>query len=243
MKILSSPTSIVVAALTASVAILGFVPESSANVIVNGDFEAPTVNNPANGNAFITYTSGSGIAGWTIGAQTDPAWTNILGVDHIGTAWTGVSNTAGDQSVDIDSDATLFQTFSTEIGKSYTLSFYYSHNSDSPTGTSSGLATIKGSSDTYLLDTGLLTHNTSNSFADMKWTHYTNTFVADATTATLTFQGHLANVGYGFAVDGVSVTPSSVTPSSVPEPTSLGLGAIGLLSVVFRRRFRVRRTI
>lgn len=231
MKILSSPTSIVVAALTASVAILGFVPESSASLIVNGDFEAPRVNG-----YFTTHTSGSGIEGWTVGAQTDPSWTN-LGVDHIGTIWTGVSNTAGDQSVDIDSDATLFQRFSTEIGKTYTLSFYYSHNF--ARGASSGLATIKGSSDTYLLDTGLLTHNTSNSAADMKWTHYTNTFVADATTATLTFQGQLANVGYGFAVDGVSVTASPV-----PEPTSLGIfGAIGLLSVVFRRRFRVRRTI
>jgi hypothetical protein len=59
--------------------------------------------------------------------------------------------------------------------------------------------------------------------------------------STLTWRSMSAEIWNGFTV-GVQGTAGEVYP--VPEPTSLGIfGAIGLLSVVFRRRFRVRRTI
>ena len=220
--------SVVVFTLTLIGTVFGSLPNSTAGVILNGDFDSPNVTT-----AFVVASTN--ITDWTVVADPDPA--NIWGVDHIGTYWRGASNSVGDQSVDIDGTSKLYQEFATTSGTTYEFSFYYSHNSESGTGSSSGYARINsgsysGSPSSYLLNTGLLTHNTPNTTTNMQWTKYTNTFVADASTATLVFQGDAANGGFGFAVDAVSVT-------AVPEPsTAIAMGLLGIVGFAGNRRRR-----
>lgn len=108
----------------------------SANLLVNGDFEAFDV-----GGSFVVYgadqfsevdsfgthvvTPGGTLPaefGWSL-ATADA----ILGVDLVNSLWQGVSGTTNldgfDQSVDLDLDAGLSQSFATAMGQSYELSF------------------------------------------------------------------------------------------------------------------------
>ena len=230
--------SVVVFTLTLIGTVFGSLPNSTAGVILNGDFDSPNLG----GEGFVIATTD--ITDWTVVADPDPG--NSWGVDHIGTYWRGASNSAGDPSVDIDGTSKLYQEFATTSGTTYEFSFYYSHNSDSGTGSSSGYARINsgsysGSPSSYLLNTGLLTHNTPNTRTNMQWTQHTGTFVADAATATLTFQGVAANGGHGFAVDAVSV--SAVT-ATVPEPsTAIAMGLLGIVGFAGNRRRRRQESV
>lgn len=208
----------------------GTVRADVINLLTNGDFETPRINAP-----FVTYLDGStAITGWTVGSRNEAN----TGVDLIGTYWNGVSNTVGDQSVDIDFDSTLSQAFATVIGRTYDLSFYYSHNSESPTNSSTGFATVLGNGGSTLLSTGNLTHSISNTTANMQWIQYTGTFVADSSLTTLRFSGVNDNQGYGWAVDNASVVAQG--GAAVPEPTTIVLAGLGLCGMGYRARRKMK---
>jgi hypothetical protein len=188
---------------------------AGANLIQNGGFEAPVVY-PA---WFDTYWSGVEPSGfmWSVG---------IASVDQIGSLWRGASNTEGDQSVDIDYDATLSQSFNTTPGMQYYVKFYYSHNYGWPSAT--GYVTVMGAGPTPLLSDTMV-HSIPNTYDDMKFTLYTGNFTADSVSTTLTFQGDYNNGLYGFVVDAVEANP-------VPLPGALALAGSGLAGMIFWRR-------
>ena len=217
--VLIAPDSIGIAADPAAdvwVAKNPFGNGSAANLLVNGDFEVFDVDG-----SFVSYgadqfsevdrfgthvvTPGGTLPaefGWSL-ETSDP----ILGLDLVNSLWQGVSGTSNpdglDQSVDLDVDARLSQSFATEVGQTYALSFWYSHNPGENDNLSSA-GTVRVEGNDTLLETGL-THDILNSVGRTQFVRYGVLFTADSETTTLTFEGKAANAGYGLVLDDVSV--------------------------------------
>jgi len=101
------------------------------NLIVNGGFDVPDIITDLPP-GFQTFNESSAGFGWTIVSDGTPnqfAATGFLGVDLIDRLWSGIGGTSNfdgfDQSVDIDGESSISQTFSTVIGREYTLEFFY----------------------------------------------------------------------------------------------------------------------
>lgn len=161
-------------------------------VFTNGSFEAGSID-PG---VFTTLGTGSTtITGWTV---------RSAGIDYIGTYWVAQD---GARSVDLSATAAggVEQTFDTETGVHYTVTFYFAGN---PTGCG---AAVKGMdvgatgnpSQHYTFDV------TGHTQASMGWRKETYAFVAAGTSTTLFFQS-TENSGCGPAVDNVSMVTHPV---------------------------------
>lgn len=131
-------------------------------------------------------------------------------------------------------------------GKTYTVSFYWAATQDNiDTGkTTSGFqvsiaaTTFDTGTQTVFSNQGFLGTHSTATFAG--WTAESFTFVADSTSAMLTFLAR----GTGFGLPPFALL-SDVSLTAVPEPSVLvtfggGLLGLGLLSLYTRRRERMR---
>jgi hypothetical protein len=217
--------------------LLACVPAAHANLISNGSFESTTPT-------LSTNEICSSVAGGYYANCTATGWTGVYQIGN------GATIGIGGESFDIpqpDPDghnALILQgvssaTQSVDITKSglYTLTFY---DANRTTYGYNGPQTIDVQFDGTTLSGG--------SFANLpgNWTLETLSFFANAGMGSLTFAG----VGNGNAdvtafVDDASLNPAT-SPSAVPEPMSLsmvGLALVSLPAVLRRRRERLQRDL
>jgi choice-of-anchor C domain-containing protein len=201
------------AAMLACTAIGTFSPAAHAatEMIVNGGFESP-VN--AFAGSFMTFASG--LDGWTI---------NYGSVDLINSYW---APAAGSYSLDLNggSAGAISQSFATEIGKTYNVSFMMAGNPDNSGDNIKTISANVTAPNVFSFDIA------GKSSANMGWVTQTFSFVATGTSSTLTFVGDPANTAYGAALDQVSVM------QAVPEPETYAmlLAGLGMMGYLARRR-------
>lgn len=195
---------------------------ASAQIIQNGSFELGV--NPG---SFTNLFAGStAITGWTVVGNS---------IDYVGSVW---NSSNGVRSLDLDgssgppyTNGGVTQSFSTTIGTSYVVSFDMAGNPNNAPVVKPMEVSAAGQSAVFTFDI------TGTSLSNMGWVAHTWTFVATAATTTLTFQSLTTppNVGWGPALDNVSVTV-------VPEPESSVLLALGGLIILLGQRFRQRNS-
>ena len=185
---------------------------ASANILQNGSFEQ-TANLPAQG--WLTVETGNAaIGGWNVMQGS---------VDLVGSSlWT-----AADGNVSLDmagvAGGMIEQSFATEAGREYQVSFDVSGNFGGYEDMVKTLsAEVAGVSNTYTVDA------TGNSAADMNWERHTFTFTADGSLSTLKFQD-MHNELWGAVLDNVDV-------QLVPAPGAVALGLLGFGAMARRRR-------
>ena len=191
--------------------VLGVVPDNaSVNLIVNGSFEDPsTVPN----GWLIT----NAITGWEDGADGIPFEIQQGGAGGLG-AQHGVnlveldSDTFGNTNVDqnpVDgTNATIFQTISTEAGQSYTLSFWYAPRPGAAA--SSGLEVRFGGDLVFELE--------PNANNPAVWQQLTVTVTADGPSSVLAFTSTGAQDELGIFIDNISLTASPILDDEDTTP-------------------------
>lgn len=204
--------------LTAVVACLGSTHQGRAdNLILNGGFETPAL-----GGGWVDYPAVStALAPWIITA-------GAVDLTHAN-YWPAYE---GDQSLDLNGAVagTIEQSFATEVGRTYSLTFAYTNNPDGRE--ASGAVGVLGATPLF----SQTVHHAGSTFENMDWQVFQGVFVADSTMTTLRFFG-TSSGSYGLALDAVSVT----AVASVPEPSSLAMGGLGLAAaggLIIRRKSR-----
>jgi choice-of-anchor C domain-containing protein len=210
-----NPSVLVIAAFL-SVVLIG-PGKAKADLIVNGGFETPVLTP---GQSQTLSAGDSSMAPWVLTAGS---------VDVVQNGYWPANQ--GNNSIDLNgvSPGTIQQTFATNPGVTYALTFAYACNADvvdvdHSLFTGIGHVTVSGAS--TLLDTTV--SHSGSSRANMSYQIYSGNFVANSSSTTLQFQD-ASNAGtHGLVLDSVSV-------NSVPEPSTLALlAAVPLL----RRRRR-----
>jgi choice-of-anchor C domain-containing protein len=159
------------------------------------------------------------------------------GVDLLEDPW-DVSN--GTRAIDLDggSPGGIQQTFATQVGQWYAVSFDLSGNPGNGTfGT--GLPLIKQVQVTAGDFVGDYSFDSSGQSIDaLVWQKILFSFVAVDTRSTLSFVSlSPAGTAYGALIDNVHVSTTSA-PEPTPEPATLALMAVGTAAAGIRRRFR-----
>ena len=163
-----------------------------SNLLVNGGYESPDIS--GNFQRYDEVTGAPNGFGWTI---------SFPYVDHVNSLWSGISGTSNpdgyDQSIRLILFGTLYQTFDTVPGKTYQLTFYYSH-APYPydfAGAAGFVALLNGSGPYHhnehlhnpnIILSDHILHSEPTSSNDMKWSEYKLTFRAVGETTTLAFQ-------------------------------------------------------
>ena len=190
----------------------------ATNLVTKGGFEDPAISDPC-----CDTSPPAPLPGWT-------ATPNVNVVNGTFSSTNGNLAAEGSQYLDLvgqGGTGSITQTFATNIGDVYYLTFDYSHNLFNPAVTSaSAMFTLDGLSGTIFHDSG----STSN----LDWTKFFGTFTATGSSATLTFTNLTGGTNEGIFLDAVSV-------QAVPEPATwmmmiLGFGAIGGAMRTSRRK-------
>lgn len=161
-----------------------------------------------------SWFSSTNVNGWE-GSNIE-IWNNLFGIPAV----------EGSQIAELNADGgnsgawSIFQSFSTVVGQTYDVAFSYR---------------ARETSDLFQFTLASI-NNTFINNDTSQWKLFTNSFVATSTLSTLTFTS--LNLGtMGNLLDDVKVT----TRASVPEPTTIALFAIGLLSLgLMRRRSKIQ---
>lgn len=115
------------------------------------------------------------------------------------------------------------------VGQAYQLQFDYANIGLSGFTNYANPGFIRANIAGVNLDSLLLSHD---GFGQQRWFTFSGSFVASATTHTLTFSAERTGTGgYAGGVDGVSITGASV-----PVPGSLVLLGLGIAGMTFGRR-------
>lgn len=204
----------------AAAALLGLSSGAGAVTFTNGSFEIGQAPG-----SFSTQSAGStAITGWTVGG---------FGVDYIGNYWMASD---GVRSIDLSAlnAGSIAQSFTTVIGRAYTVVFDLSGNPDGGTGLRTAVVSIDGS----LPSIKTYTVTPANSRETMNWETYSYDFTAFSNLSTIVF-GSAEYSPFGPALDNVSVIESGGgAGSTVPEPGSwlLMIVGFGLVGVSARQR-------
>lgn len=202
--------------LVLSLAVVWFCSvEAKANLITNGSFEI----GPSGG--FSWYATGStGLTGWT-----------VLGTPGASNSVEALSNaffwSASDGTYSLDLNGTspggVEQTFSTEIGSKYHVSFDMAGNT-AHTNYTMRVAAAGKSQDYFYNKIG----------ATWAWDKLTFEFTANSTSTTLSFMdvSDPSLVGGGAAGPALDNVDVSKTATAVPGPSTLVLIVTGLAAVV-----------
>jgi len=182
------------------------------NQVVNGDFSAGTTN-------------------WTFTGSVVVA-NSAAYVGCCATGDTGTGNFAAFGGGDQPDNGQISQTFATVSGQEYSLTFLYGAFS-SPAGVGTQSVTIASGD----LNTTLTSPTSVRELGDV-FSSYQYNFVAGAATTTLTFADVSTKTN---SIDAFLDNVDVESVSSVPEPSSLGLLAIGFTSLSAFYRNRIRR--
>ncbi|MFO1321671.1 MAG: PEPxxWA-CTERM sorting domain-containing protein [Burkholderiales bacterium] len=194
----------------------------AANLLTNGSFETPVIGYP-----YAFYSSGStAITGWTaVGpGETQNTRTEFLPASD-GAQWIDLTGYSG-YDKGLRSDAVV-----TEVGATYRLSFDLGDYQ--PFGSSTVSVRVNDGAPTLFVNpyqSGI-----------MDWERKSLSWVADATSARITFlgvaNGALSN-DLGIGLDNVVF--EKLPPPAVPEPGTCALmvAGLGLIGAAARRRVR-----
>jgi choice-of-anchor C domain-containing protein len=194
------------------------VPSVSANLIVNGDFESPAVNNIAAG--FDTYMSGQTFPGWTVGGDS---------VDIVcdnSSSWVWWKAASGHQSVDLNGNGpgSVFQEVATIPGQAYQLSFALAANAAN----APSVVTMEFLWQDEVV--GILSFLPRHDQNDPGWRQVEYELMAPTTLARLTFGSLVPWDTAGAAIDNVVL---ELIPQAVPDSTGAWLvGALFLPAVL-----------
>lgn len=182
---------LILSTLTAASLTMALVGVSAAAApdVTNGSFET----GPAVGAGFVQLSAGDSttITGWTVVSGT---------VDYVGTYWQAAD---GVRSIDLNgtSAGAVRQSITTEVGKTYKVTFSMSGNPEGPDGIKTMTADVGAAPIAFSYEVV-----PSNTLVDMKWTSKSFTFVAAAVTTVLTFTSTSTTAGvYGPVLDKVRV--------------------------------------
>ena len=145
------------------------------------------------------------------------------GIDYIGTYFNAYD---ADRSLDMNGSGpgSVYQSFATVIGQTYTVSFYMAGNPAIELGDKPLQVTVAGYSNVFHFDT------TGHSLPNIgPWDYDSFSFLATAASSTLTFTS-LATGPCGPALDKVEVVPLP------PTVLLLGSGLLGLGLLRLRQR-------
>jgi choice-of-anchor C domain-containing protein len=187
------------------------VPPAGANLINNGGFETGPIP------LFFGFTPlASGLPDWSITGT----------IDYVGSYWTP---SEGNRSIDLagNSAGRISQSFSTEAGVPYRVSFAMAGNPDGGDPVKLLVSWVdNGTAQVFSFDT------TGHSKQSMGWATKWFDFTASGSTTTLNFQSLMFGSPFGAALDNILV-------AAVPIPATawlLGIGLVGL--AIVRRRMR-----
>ena len=195
------------------------------NLISNGSFEQPAFNT----RGVDTFSS---IAGWTVSNEIE------IRRNWVGTAQDGL-NFAELDTGGANSNNSAWQDIATQVGATYTLSFWYSNRPYLSDGDHSAVnANTSGLDWTFGSDNGSTLVQPKITDEKNHWVQFNQDFVATSTTTRVMFTATGTADGLGSSLDNVSVTLLSAAP--VPEPASFALLAAGLGAIGFVGRRRGR---
>jgi hypothetical protein len=195
------------------------------DVITNGDFEFPPINTFYQNYGAQTNSPYSG-------ATFDTNWsipTNNVDIVNPMIGW-GASAFQGNQILDLvgyGSTGAVSQSFATNIGQQYQLSFAYSDNPGSGfTAQSAAQAAVfvLGATPGYLLS-ATISHDNAVS-GNLNWSLFSGTFVATSETTTLNFNTLFGQNNGGIMLDAVAV-------QAVPEPGTWAMMLLGFAGIGF----------
>ncbi|WP_082660430.1 choice-of-anchor C family PEP-CTERM protein [Sphingopyxis sp. H050] len=200
--------------LIAAAAAIALLPATAnAAGFVNGSFESGI---PAGSFTTVGGGNSAAITGWTVTGNS---------VDYIGSYWTAQNLS---RSIDLNGNGQggIQQTFDTVANTLYNVSFWLAGNPDGAPITKTVLVGATGA------DSATYSFNfTGFNKANMGWTNFTYSFVAQGASTTLSFASQDAG-SYGAALDNVSVT------AAVPEPGTWAMVILGFAVIggAMRRR-------
>ncbi len=188
-----------------------FAQAAGTNLLTNGSFEATTL---ASGAYLISQSIPGWVAGTTYGIE--------LRRSRSGSAYDGVNFA----ELDTTGNSSMSQSFSTIVGQAYDLSFAYAQRPDQLGLASNGMSWSAGNKSNVVFGQDTNTN----------WTVVNTSFVATATTTTLTFKALGTSDQYGTSLDAVSVMAQA---APVPEPEQYAMLLAGLMVVGFVARRRI----
>jgi hypothetical protein len=215
----------------AAFAFFAITSPASANLIVNGGFDFPTIGTDFYQN-YGTFTdapyTGPSFQGWTVKPGTN---VDIVNPSNPG-AWSA-SAYQGVQVLDLvgyGDTGGIQQKFATVFGQKYVFSFEYANNPGNGEAGAAASFHIFGASP---LLSGIVTHNTSG-VGNLDWTLYTGTFVANSPITGLRFDTTFGANNGGILLDAVTV-------SAVPEASTWIMMLIGFAGIGFASYRRAKK--
>lgn len=211
-----------------SAALLALVLSASAhaNLITNGSFELGTFSPVSVNNSWVTVANGqSNITGWSVGAVAVD-WHNTTEFQPMADGFKAVDLNLTGQA---GQTGTLSQTFATDAGSWYDLSFWLAGPGLGLVNPRQVLVDVAGLDDVVFQQTASLE-------TSLVWGLQSLTFQALSSSTTLSFASANSNGYWGALIDNVSVTAAS----TVPEPGSMALLGLGLAALGVSRKRKPR---
>jgi Protein of unknown function (DUF642)/PEP-CTERM motif len=201
----------------------------AANLVTNGSFEQPNI---VGGNTYVVYdTTQTDIVGWSILAPTPTEWVQLTP-----DTYAGLRGSEGRQWLDLTGiygydKGVRSASFATTPGATYRITFDVGNYV--PFGMSTLGARINGGAEQLFTNASLTpTHGPS-----MSWAAKAFDWVADTTSAQLTFLGRANGSFSNNAVIGLDNVRMELVSAPVPEPSAYALMLVGLLACgVYRQR-------